>query len=131
MNALQDIVVSQKVSFAVLVKIILELKTLQLLIKNAHLKSLMNPHGQQQKHVIKLNRRDEMNKKEEIQQLKQQLKIAKSSCYIAEKALQPFKNCCTMRGARMQLLFEYMVRKDIFVPSEMQSWFNTDKTPKF
>ena len=71
-----------------------------------------------------------MNKKEEIRQLKQQLRIAKSSCFVAEKALQPFQNCCVMRGARMQLMIDHMKLKNVDIPEYFKDWFDIRGVPK-
>jgi len=75
-----------------------------------------------------------MNKKEEIKYLKEQLKYYKSIAYIAKEALEPVNKIASQRGARMQLMMEFILKTNsyhsIIIPKEFNDWFDIDGVPR-
>jgi len=69
-----------------------------------------------------------MNKKEEIKYLKQQLQIQTVHADLAMEVLEPYKQRCTQRGARMQIMYEY-IKGDGYIPEEFDGWFDKDGVP--
>ena len=75
-----------------------------------------------------------MTKKEEIKYLKQQLKIQTVHADLAMEVLEPYKQKCTQRGARMQIMYEYIksINPEVFglkYPEEFDEYFDKDGVP--
>jgi len=56
---------------------------------------------------------------------------AEENCVICkqEKRIAELERCCSQRGARMQIMFEY--NKTVFhvIPAEWLAWFDADGVP--
>ena len=64
-----------------------------------------------------------------IAELEQELAIGVSVIRDYEDRIAELEQCCSQRGARMQIMFEY--NKTVFhvIPAEWLAWFDADGVP--
>lgn len=70
------------------------------------------------------------NKKEIIRELKTRLEICTSKKELYKAALEPVRAMATKRGARMQIMWEFIQDSSYIFPEEFREWFDSDGVSK-
>lgn len=71
-----------------------------------------------------------MNKKDEIRFLRGELQKRNSENVLLKAELESIQLQSTQRGARMEVLMEWIDNSGLVVPNEFDPWFNNDGTTK-